>query len=564
MSKKHAEKFIENAKTVHPEGWYDYSLVIDAYVNARTEVPLICNRHGGIFNQKPVVHYNHKCGCPECNGGAASTAEKFIATAIVKHGDRYDYSRVVYVDNGTHVDIGCPDCNNFFNQTPKKHLRGASCNLCHTGVIIDQAKFIEKAKAIWGDANDYSLVDYKNTKTPVTLICNAGLNHGNYEKTPNNHTSQPKPQGCPDCAEIALRLSSRRDGDEMLEKLKSNQSDNIDFSLFEYNGYHEKVTLICLKDGHGEFRKTYWNALQCQGCPICSKENYIKSSPAEERFLKDVADNCPNTPIVENTYDVIKPFELDGYFPEQKIGIEYCGLYWHSELRGKPRNYHRDKMKLCNDLGIQLITVFEDEYLNNPSIVINRIKHVTGHTTKSVYARKCELREIDLVTARDFLNQHHLQGYTGCFVRYGLFYNDELVSVMTFAKPNRSKGQKTIRVGVFEISRFASSILVVGGGSKLIKAFERAHQPNELYTYADLRWGSGDSYLKMGFELVHDTPPNYWYFKKATERKHRFPLRKNSNDDQSITEWENRKLQGWDRIWDCGHRKFRKIYPVKP
>jgi len=559
MSIKRAERFIKNAKTIHPVGLYDYSLVVDAYVNARTAVPIICNKHGGIFMQKPTVHFNLKCGCPICNGGVASDTDTFIAKAQAKHGDKYDYSRVVYIDDGTHVDIGCPTCKKFFRQTPKKHLNGAGCNICNTGVAMNTDDFIKKAIAIWGDKNDYSLVDYKKSSEQITVICNVDSSHGKYYPTPSNHI-KPNGTGCPKCGAIQRANSRKKPIGDMLTKIIRVQGDNIDFSLFEYKGYHEYVTLICTKDGHGEFTKLYSNACTGQGCPKCMKENYVHSSPAEEAFLNDIDANCGESLLIRNTKDIIKPFELDGYFPEQKVGIEYCGLYWHSEELGKTRNYHRDKMKLCNDLGVQLITVFEDEYLNNPSIVINRIKHIIGHTSGSVYARNCNVNEIDLPTARDFLNQYHIQGYTGCFARYGLFYHDKLVSVMTFAKPNLSKGYKDGQTGVFELSRFASSTLVVGGGSKLIKAFERIHHPNELLTYADLRWGNGDSYIKMGFEFIHDTPPNYWYFKRRNKRTHRFALRKNSSDDQSITEWENRKLQGWKRIWDCGSRKFTKSF----
>lgn len=126
---------------------------------------------------------------------------------------------------------------------------------------------------------------------------------------------------------------------------------------------------------------------------------------------------------------------------------------------------------------------------------------------------------------------------------------------MTFSKGNHSRKGKG-----WEIDRYCSKsgIQVVGGASKLFKHFIRDVDPDTVISYADLRYGTGNVYEKIGFIHDSDTVPNYWYFKNHLQRHHRFSLRKGAvdGDDPNKTEWENRVNQGWNRIWDCGSRKF--------
>lgn len=131
------EKFINNAISVHGDR-YDYSKV--EYVNAQTPVTIICPDHGE-FEQKPTVHYNLKGGCPACNGGKLSNKENFIKKSRQVHGDRYDYSRVNYVNNVTKVEIICPEHGSFW-QLPKTHKRGRGCHKCHRVVSITGDQWI--------------------------------------------------------------------------------------------------------------------------------------------------------------------------------------------------------------------------------------------------------------------------------------------------------------------------------------------------------------------------------------------------------------------------------------
>jgi len=530
---------------------YGYHDVIFKGVNTAVEIE--CPIHG-IFLQKPVYHMGGS-GCPKCSYQSRSksrsdTADSFIKKAKARHGDRYDYSAIEYVNSKTNVTIVCPIHGEFI-QSPAAHIRKNNPNGCPTCASVkngikqrlSQQEWTDRCIQQHGDCYDYSDSHYRGKSNPITIICKT---HGSFEQLAGDHMNG---SGCPKCSDKHQHTT-----DEWIDKCNTIHNSTYNYESSQYTGSHQDIIIDCPQ--HGQFNQKAYSHLQGHGCPQC---NPGVISKAEYKLLDAVDDGT----LVRNSRTIIPPIELDGYFPDHKLAIEYCGLYWHSELMGKDRYYHSKKRKRCEDIGIKLITVFEDEWLNRPDIVINRIKHAMNLSTNRVYARKCIVSEIDLSTAREFLNQYHLQGYTGCRFRYGLFYNDNLVSVMTFSKPNRAKGMKKIVDDVYEISRFASSVPVVGGGSKLLRKFERECNPQEIFTFADLRWGIGDGYLQMGFEFVHDSLPNYWYF-EGLKRIHRFALRKNDSDDPNMTEWENRKKQGWNRIWDCGHRKFKKTYLSDP
>lgn len=320
-----------------------------------------------------------------------------------------------------------------------------------------------------------------------------------------------------------------------------------------YENCDQKLHLVC-PNGHDYYVSwDNWNHSKSR-CPKCKKWGTSDQEQSIVLFLKSYLDN-----VIENDRSIIPPYELDIVLPDVGIAIEYCGLYWHSELAGKDKNYHLEKTIQCEEKGYKLITIFEDELIDNKNMVFSKLKNIIGindTSIKRVYARKCQVKELDRKTAIEFCNNNHLQGYNGSNIRLGLFYKDELVSVMTFSKPSIAKGGKN-KNGVWELQRFCSKVnyIVVGGASKLLKYFERNYEWKEIFSYADRRWSSGNVYNKLNFEFVGYTKPSYWYLRKQT-RLHRFALRKMQDDPRDQTEWEIRKSQGWNRIWDCGNLRF--------
>ena len=246
------EEFINQAKEVHGDK-YDYSKV--EYKNNHTKVCIICPEHGE-FWQTPKNHLNSqgcmKCKLKEQGKRLKYTTEKFIEKAKQVHGDKYDYSKVNYVDSHTKVCIICPEHGEFW-QKPDNHLNGWGCKKC--GLKISSEKqtlttedFIKRAKEIHGNKYDYSKVNYIDTKTKVCIIC---PEHGEFWQTPNNHLHG---YGCKKCFEshmerdVAKVLNENNikfEQEKTFDWLKYENNLFLDFYLPEYN-----VAIECQGEQH--------------------------------------------------------------------------------------------------------------------------------------------------------------------------------------------------------------------------------------------------------------------------------------------------------------------------
>ncbi len=324
--------------------------------------------------------------------------------------------------------------------------------------------------------------------------------------------------------------------------------------LDEYKNAYFKHNWLCLKCNK-EFIQI-WNSIQ-QGrnCPYCNNNLNTGVSKIEIEIFKFL-EQIINNDILNNNRSIISPKELDIYIPDKKVAIEFNGLYWHSD-KYINETYHLDKTNICEKLGIQLIHIFEDEWIFKQDIVKSRLKQILNiNDSKRIHARKCEIREINSSLKNEFLEKYHIQGKDNSVIKLGVFYNDELVSVMTFSHGNISKGSKQIE-NVWELNRFAINYNyhIPGIASKLLKYFQRNYEWKEIFSYADRRWSQGNVYYKLGFELDSITRPNYWYL-KGGKRIHRFALRKRPDEPKDISERILREQEGYERIWDCGNLKF--------
>jgi len=275
MSKKlTTEEFIKRAKEVHGDK-YDYSKV--EYKGNHTKVCIICPEHGE-FMQRASHHLNG-VGCPKCVG-KYKTTEEFIKRAKEVHGDKYDYSKTVYVDWDTPVTIICPE-HGEFTQKVGNHLHGKGCKKCgikkySSKNLLSTEDFIKKARQIHGDKYDYSKVNYVNTKTPVCIIC---PEHGEFWQKPNKHLSAK--QGCPKCAG---RCETTED---FINKAKKIHGDRYDYSKVEYINNITPICIICPE--HGEFWQTPGVHLLGCGCTKCVRNVYDNESFIEA--CKKVHDN---------------------------------------------------------------------------------------------------------------------------------------------------------------------------------------------------------------------------------------------------------------------------------
>ena len=182
-------EFIERARQVHGDR-YDYDRAV--YVNKSAKIIITCREHGD-FEQTPHNHVSNGNGCYSCNGGKPHTTADFIAKAQVVHGDKYDYSKSVYVNRYTKVTITCPEHGDF-EQRPSCHMRGKGCQSCKCTKPYTTADFITRARNVHGNRYDYSRTLYVNKFTKVTIKC---PEHGDFEQRPRDHIRNI---GCPSCA----------------------------------------------------------------------------------------------------------------------------------------------------------------------------------------------------------------------------------------------------------------------------------------------------------------------------------------------------------------------------
>jgi len=338
---------------------------------------------------------------------------------------------------------------------------------------------------------------------------------------------------------------------------------NIEY--FESRGYkmvkyinNDLVNLKCLKCGDVyEITKQLFRKRHSDNDEIC-----INCNPITSNTSKQESEMCD---FIANNYqgEVIRNYrhqygEIDFYLPEEKIGFEFNGLYWHSSLF-KPRNYHQQKSINFKSEGIHLIHIWEDDWLFKSDIIKSRILNLLKMSVK-IYARKCIIKYLNKKESCEFLQKNHLQGNIGSKVKIGLYHQDELVSLMTLGGKRISTGLKN-KENEWEMLRFCNKIghTVVGGASKLIKFFLKNHKCYNIISYADASWSQGHLYESIGFVNNGITDPNYYYFKNK-RRLNRFSFRKDklveNGHNKEMTEREIMESLKYYRIYDSGSYKF--------
>ena len=385
----------------------------------------------------------------------------------------------------------------------------------------------------------------------VSWIC--PVSGGKWDTTINSRMSN---QSSPFVTSISLLSGFNDIATRFPDLVPMYSSDNdIDMDCIKSVSYKKRLIWECPECG-GKWARSIRTMIERPRCLVCSKE-YGSTSIGEREvlhYIRSIVDEEKS--VISNDRDTIGK-ELDIYIPDLHLAIEFNGLYWHTEEHGKDRSYHHNKWKQCRDQGIQLITIWEDEWRDKKDIVKSMLVHKLGVSQdRRVYARKTVLTPLESSMARSFLDSYHIQGFCSGSAYFGLYDDsNELIAVSVWRK-NKN---------ILYLDRYATSCTVVGGMGKMLKKgkeLAREYGYDKIVTFSDHQVSDGGLYDKLGFDKDKEIPPDYRYFVQR-ERRHKFGyrLKRFKNDPhliykEGLTEKELARLNGLERIWDCGKTRW--------
>lgn len=291
---------------------------------------------------------------------------------------------------------------------------------------------------------------------------------------------------------------------------------------------------------------------QAGGEFILSKHNLIDNLICNTtQPEKDIQDLLNGKIEYISHYRMKNNKEIDIFIPKLNMGIEFNGDYWHCE-KYKDKKYHQEKSLYANNENIFIYHIFEYEWNEKKQQIINQLNNLLGINVDKIYARKCVIKEVDNTEKIEFLELNHLQGNDQSSIKLGLYYNDELVSLMTFVKPRFNKKYQ------YELSRFCSknNCNVIGGASKLFKYFIDNYNPQSIISYSNIAHTKGKLYETLGFNFDSITEPNYVWSNghKVLSRYQCQKHRLIQEGYEGNTESEIMHNMGYSKLYDCGNK----------
>ncbi len=469
-------------------------------------------------------------------------------------------------------------------------FRKYCCNACigkHQHVDKEFAKRIKDVKNERFLEAFEERYDCKGERDGNYLIIKDHCKHGDVTIYDTVHKKMMERNAiiCEKCNDelIETFVPTKLDIEEQHKKFIELKTNNFYFTEKNTRRYEPKL-YKCIKS----FSKKYENTIWLE--EVFMFQNQINDRPICEFCNNDKVDintylyfnyktHCTNTECINKSkkitipqkaiYEFIKSHitenillnykfkgkELDVYIPDKNIAYEYNGFYWHKDRS------HAEKWNLCKENGIKLITIWEDDYFHKYEIVKSIIQNSLGLTPNKIYARKCVIKEISPKENEIFCTFNHIQGAVPAKTKIGLFYNDELVSVMTFGKKRIIMKSKSKNDDEYELLRFCNKRMtsVIGGASKLFNYFVKNHHPKNIVSYANLDISDGKIYEILGFENKGFTGINYWWAKDGIKyHRSRFMKHKLVKDghDPNKTEDMIMKELGYYKIFGNGNIKY--------
>lgn len=360
-----------------------------------------------------------------------------------------------------------------------------------------------------------------------------------------------------ECSERILRRRLKEYG---IKKDAHKKYENVSKSCLKNNGVSSPAKLEKFKNKMMETNKKRY------GVPFaCMREEYHKFKGRNSQINLNFEKKLQSLNI---NYE--KEFNLENFLYDFKVGnilIELNPTVTHNSSRGifndapKDKNYHLRKSRVAQENGFHCIHVFDWDNQN-------KIIELFLLSKDKVPARKCEIQEVEKEVADAFLEKYHLQGKSrGNIANVGLFFKDELVALMTFGKPRYNRNYQ------WELLRFCSSKIIVGGGAKILNYFEQKYKPLNIISYCDISKFDGDIYTKLGFETLKKSKPcKHWcYFGKSNSecRKHitdnvlrqrGFDQLFKANYGKGTSNEELMIQHNYVIVYDCGQITFVKKY----
>lgn len=377
--------------------------------------------------------------------------------------------------------------------------------------------------------------NFKGVTTKVKVYCSKH----NYSRIITLESLRCKKTNiaCNKCTHELMNRNHTFTGKQWAEKANKVHDNFYDYSKTEDSGLYRTIT--CPK--HGDFQQNIHNHVYLgNGCPKCFVMPSISNGEHEiNTFLNELGFK-EGIDYSRNDRSVLDHYELDFYFKDKKLAIEFNGDYWHSSEK-KSRKYHQEKKLIGMQKNINVIMIYEHLWKNKIEIVKNRLKSLLSCDTNIVYARKTDIKEVSSLEAKDFCEKYHIQGWTVSSINYGLFLGAKLVSLMTFGKSRFTKD-------TYELLRYVSDGTVVGGASKLFNHFKEDHKFSSIISYADLDWSVGNLYEVLKFENCGVTNPSYvWVKGNIIKSRYQTQIK----DEDKIM-----KNEGFLKIYKCGSLKY--------
>lgn len=401
----------------------------------------------------------------------------------------------------------------------------------------------------------------KRNKTPFQELT-YGANEETYWTCEKNHEWMQKPKNrfkikknyktpCPQC-EKEKNLVSKVFPELEEFYCKDNETPFSELTI----GMHREIKTFC-KEGHIRVLNVY-NTVKYPNCPQCMQWG---TSILEQEVVAYIKSILPkDVEIKENDRKLISPKELDIYIPELSVAVEFNGLYWHSEANGKSKNYHYNKWKQCKSKNVQLITVWEDDWLYRQEHVKSQLSTLlrTPYKQLSTHASKLSAKEVDKNKAKEFYNSSYLKEFSSDSNYCALVNNekDSICALLTWKQADEK---------VVIIEDYCEKDSVVNGLEKLIHhILKRINNKNveNIIAHIDNSSVHGASFEKIGFMQVQSVKYNFSYVVKR-ERVHEshmsaafFEGNQELVYDSDLTLEELKIKNGITKLWDCGKIRY--------